>query len=567
MKRLKNNRGVAFVATLLFAVVLYALSGVFLLRAVHENNMARMERSKMASFYSSQAGAHAALEMMDTLMNQYLLNTISAASPSGVISFANSKVNSGDGMGWLTYAVRHNNNPVLTVNGDQAEYSQSGAAGAANYTYYMTFTEKDDPASAGTDAWDFPFNYEIIAQSQVENTSSQIQITGDFNVRLQKDNFAKFALFTNSQSLPSGTNVWFTDKTNFAGPVHTNNRFNFALNPSGTFEDVISQQEQQARFYNWGSPVLIDDDHNGTRDVPVFHDTFTRAASAITLNSSVVKQDMIDQAVGGQTYSSDGIYVPNNGSQLLGGIYVLGDSNISMSVNGSSQAVYTLQQGSSTKIITVDHVNQETSVEDVSAGNTVTYTGLPDGIDDAGTLIYVDGEVESLAGTVQSDTQLTIASTDDVKITNHVQYESFTPAAGQPGDPSYVPPHAQGAANLLGIVTWEGDVRIGTAAPDDLNIHGSLLASSGIFQVDSYNDTGRGGRGTATLLGGLISDNYGAFGLFNGSTGQQIAGYGRNFVYDSRMQTGTAPPYFPTLNTFIAFTNDITDKMVWQEGE
>jgi hypothetical protein len=33
------------------------------------------------------------------------------------------------------------------------------------------------------------------------------------------------------------------------------------------------------------------------------------------------------------------------------------------------------------------------------------------------------------------------------------------------------------------------------------------------------------------------------------------------------MALGEAPPYFPTLNTFIAFTNDITDKLVWQEGE
>ena len=34
--------------------------------------------------------------------------------------------------------------------------------------------------------------------------------------------------------------------------------------------------------------------------------------------------------------------------------------------------------------------------------------------------------------------------------------------------------------------------------------------------------------------------------------------YGRNFVYDDRLEVGAAPPYFPTLNTFVAFTNDIT---------
>ena len=26
------------------------------------------------------------------------------------------------------------------------------------------------------------------------------------------------------------------------------------------------------------------------------------------------------------------------------------------------------------------------------------------------------------------------------------------------------------------------------------------------------------------------------------------------------------PPYFPSMQKYIAFTNDITDKIVWQEG-
>jgi len=110
-------------------------------------------------------------------------------------------------------------------------------------------------------------------------------------------------------------------------------------------------------------------------------------------------------------------------------------------------------------------------------------------------------------------------------------------------------------------------VKIGTSAPANVQVHGTVLAMSGVFEVENYNDTGVGPRGTATLLGGVIQNNYGAFGLFNGSTGQQVSGYGRNFVYDQRMQQGYAPPYFPSLSTFIAFTNDIADKTVWREGQ
>ena len=64
---------------------------------------------------------------------------------------------------------------------------------------------------------------------------------GDFIVRVRKDNFAKFALFTDHHGLPSGDTVWFTGETNFAGPIHTNERYNFAFDPSGIFEGEVKK--------------------------------------------------------------------------------------------------------------------------------------------------------------------------------------------------------------------------------------------------------------------------------------------------------------------------------------
>ena len=127
-----------------------------------------------------------------------------------------------------------------------------------------------------------------------------------------------------------------------------------------------------------------------------------------------------------------------------------------------------------------------------------------------------------------------------------------------------MPPNADGKTNLLGIVAWGGNVRVGTSAPNNISMHGIVMARNGIFTVDNYTSTTVGPRGTATLLGGAITQFYGAFGLFNGSTSTQIAGYGRNFVYDSRTLLGKAPPYFPSMRAFIAFTNDLTDKLIWQ---
>ena len=557
-----NNHGAALIIVLFVMTVLLGLGNIFVMRTINERNITNREREAAKAFYAAHGGTQAGLDGLDNLINNFLNDTIASSNPSSVISYTTGKVNSGDGIGWLVYSVRDaGNNPVLTQNGDQAEFAANAAIGDNTYQYRIVMMEKSDPVTVTPNVWDFPYNYRIESTGTTGTTSNKVLLSGDFTVQVQRANFARYSLFTNSQTTQSGTNVWFTNQTRFAGPVHTNARFNFALNPSGTFGDVITQTDQLARFYNLGSPVSLDAAFNGTRDVPVFNNTFTRNAGTITLSSPSQQTDMENQARGGQTFSSNGIYVPNNGSSLTGGIYVRGDGTVNMSVDGGNNAVYTVTQGGTTQTITVNKTNNTTMVV---GSTTNTYNGIPDGIDDVGTLIYATGGITSLMGTVQEDTQMTVASAGDMSITNNITYQDFTPGVGTPGTVGYVPPTADGTTNLLGLVSWGGNVRISTSAPNNVNVHSTILARQGVFQVDNYSSGSP--RGIATLLGGIISDDYGAFGTFNGSTGQQVSGYGRNFVYDTRMDVGNAPPYFPSLNTFIAFTNGITDKIVWQEG-
>ena len=75
-------------------------------------------------------------------------------------------------------------------------------------------------------------------------------------------------------------------------------------------------------------------------------------------------------------------------------------------------------------------------------------------------------------------------------------------------------------------------------APDNVTIQAVLMASRGAVQVQNYS-TGYS-RGTLNLLGGVIENYYGAFGLTTGS------GFGRNYIYDTRMEVGFTPPSFPT---------------------
>ncbi len=564
---LRNEKGVVLVIALFVLVILLILSAAFLFQVVQESLMARHERELAKSFYIAEGGMNSALTTLNTLINTDLYNSISTTNPQLVSTRASSYVTAHDGLGFLIEFAEDNNIAQFTLSGTEARHTVSNTAlGSGSFDFNIIITEKSDPVVVTVDQWDFPYNYRIESTGRSSGLPKKILLSGDFTVRIQRDNFAKYALYTDHHTTPSGGTVWFTDKTNFSGPVHTNDRLSFARNPSGVFDGVVTQHVSTARFYNQGSPILIDADYNGTYDVPTFNAGYTRSVSTVTLASSVQQQDVSNQATGGQTLTGNGIFIPTSGSNLAGGIFIRGDANVTMAVDGSENAAYTLTQGSTTKNVTVNRTTNQTIVTEVGQP-TLTYNGLPDGVDNLGTIIYVDGAINALSGTVQRDTEITISSQNDIIINNNVTYQDSTAAVGTPGTAGYVPPNATDTTNLLGILSWGGNVRVGTTAPNNITIDGIVMARNGIFTVDSYSNAALGVRGTATMLGGAITQFYGGFGTFSGTTGLQLSGYGRNFVYDGRTLLGNSPPYFPSLNTFIAFTNDITDKLIWQEGD
>lgn len=563
---LKNEKGVALAISLMVVIAMLVLGSIFIARSTSEKNMSDRGRMSVQSFYSADGGSHAGLNQLNILINTNMLATINATNPQVVGNDAAQYVGSNDSLGFLIKYVKDAGTAQFVLTGNDAKYTGTTTAfGNGNYRFDIFVSKKGNPITIATDVWDFPYYYRVETTGTSAGATRKIKTTGDFTVRVQRDNFAKYALFTDHHTTPSGTAVWFTDKTNFAGPIHTNDQYNFALNPSGTFAGAVTQQNTMAKFYNGGNPIQVNADNNAPYDVPTFNAGYTRGAAQIVLASSVQKQDLIDQARGGDSTPGNGIFIANNGSILTGGIYVKGDAIVNLGIDGNGNSLYTITEGTTTKNVTVNIASNQTQVETVGTG-TQTFSGQPKGVAGLGTIIYVDGAITSLGGTVQKDTEVTVSSENDIVITNHLKYQDYTPASGTPGQIGYVPPNATDKTNLLGVVSWGGNVRIGATASNDIEIHGPVMARNGIFTVDNYNDTIIGPRGIATILGGAITQFYGAFGTFNGSTGQQMSGYGRNFTYDNRLAAGKAPPYFPSMKTFIAFTNDITDKIAWQEG-
>lgn len=578
--RLKNKKGVLLIIACVVMIVVATLSSVYLSSIVTEKRAVDTELYVLQAMNLAEAGASQAWAEVRDRIEIRLKTRIENYHPrnkqgNAIMAY----VTADNAIGFLRDYAYMDGKDQFDIVDDEAvlnldidSSSQMGTGGPGDtVTATVRITSAQDPTGdEENQIYRFYYSYTIEAVASITKYDPPLEKTivfapAVFTLVVRQDNFAKYALFTFHHRTQSGTTVWFTADTNFNGPVHTNERLSFANNPSAHFSNVVTQSHSTARFYNNGNSILLDADHNGTRDVPSFDSTFERGAETIPLPAAIGQVDLRNAALGGMAVpgaSSPGVYVPNSAGRLTGGIFINGSSSkssdnasIAMSVVGGNPVYNIVQRYDSvdhTTVITVDNENNTTTV--VRDGVSTMYDGKPDGTNHEGTIIYSNDDIKSFSGTVEQDTQITVSAERDIVITDSVMYEGYNGGSDL---------NAHGYNNLLGILSWGGNVRIGTGAPNDVNIHGVVMAPHGVFTVDNY-DSGSS-RGTATLLGGVISDYYGAFGTFSGSSGMRT-GYGRNFVYDDRVLQGMAPPYFPYMDKFTIDTPpELSKKMIWRE--
>ena len=610
-----NKKGVVLAITMVVLAILLVLTVAYFSSLIQENKVMSIQKAGAQSLLLAEAGANHALSELKHRIRGDLSTNVSFER-QGVRFAPYVDINNPLPLEFLRDFAFIAPENQFTVANNKATLSVTDAVLPDNHRledyigfqggYSATITVEADgaPTNPQTDVFLFPYKFSIVSQGLLPNGTITPQIarnirlrSGAFTIRVRRQPFSRFALFTELQRTPpspqhpTGENVWFTGNTNFTGPVSTNGSFNFANNPSGTFTEEVIQNGAKAQFYNNGSPVWLDADSNISRfgvpiDKPIFSNPdldkrFKRGQEITTLDTSLSKTDVKNEALGGGAApTSNGVYVPNSGGCVTGGIYIRGttgtsaaaiadDSTITMSTVGNNP-VYTIIRGSAAGNITTtitenrtDPLNPRTVINQTGGGLPVInqdYCGTPDGIHNEGTIIYSNDTVKSFSGTVQSDSRVTVTSEKDIVITNNVLYQSHNDATPT------TPINAEGFTNNLGIISWDGNVRIGTTAPNNIEIHGIVMATNGIFTVDNYASGSP--RGTATLLGGAITDYYGAFGTFNGIN--PVSGYGRNFVYDVRMLNGTAPPYFPFMPFFMSGEDpprDLDDKLDWQDSD
>ena len=251
-------------------------------------------------------------------------------------------------------------------------------------------------------------------------------------------------------------------------------------------------------------------------------------------------------ASGQSVYGSD---PANGGDGAGGGFYVNGDASINLSAttggDGTSNATqtYTIKQSGKTTSIVVNNTTGKTTVS--SGGTTLTLQGAPTQLDpNTGqpitqtdpsgstvnpTLVYVNGQITGLSGTVQNNTGITIAASSDVSITGDLTYVQSP--VNIPSDTLITSTNA----GVLGIFTTENINLYPNSSgtnKNNLTVDASLAAigsgTSGFATPGSRINSW-------TVVGGRSEDQAHSVNIGTGDT-----------YYDQRFAGNFGPPWFPT---------------------
>ncbi|HOP95336.1 MAG TPA: DUF4900 domain-containing protein [Dictyoglomaceae bacterium] len=550
MRYRKGEKGDISLATaIIFGALITVLVFMLLNSVVSEGSLTKRDQARDQVINAAQMGvknvlsvAHFVLQReipknkVSEITQTYLSNLLSSSSLASNISNIYNQTKQVDPTTAYT---------ILNYSFSLASYTTNlfFLSTKVSYTYVYTITSKGYKTTSNP------------------NLSLTITATGKIEGSAYIENFARYALFTDKHTMADGTKVWFTSDTRFYGPVHTNGRFAFADNPF--FSDEVSSAENDAYFYHYnnGNTALAANSY-GLYDRPIFQKGFTRGAQKINLPESTNSQlisslggDPVNDLSSITSENTRNQYIrrklgltvnnnpPSNGiyTQTIvngGGIFVQGDASIQFGKDNQGRAVYTITQGSTTSVFTIDTAQNKTYVK--TGTKTIEINAIPNGV------IYVNGAITSVSGTIQKDQAITLVGRNSVTITDHIKYEV-----------NPIPEENRSAKNILGILAEEGNIWIDPprdtkgnpshtdadpSDPDrDFEIDAVLMSPKGVVQVKDYNSRIRGG--SVILKGGIISKNYGAFGTFSNTN---KTGYGREFYYDYRMKEDYAPPSFPT---------------------
>lgn len=460
------------------------------------------------------------------------------------------------------------------------EHSASGSIGAGSFSY--TIEEKDNSF----------YEYDITAQGEVSDSARAIEVSG-----VRAATYAEFAFWV----LDNGS-IYFKSDEYFYGKIHTGSMPWFSGDPyfqdpftteASSYGGSIQNVTFDSGFYTEtsnGDMADVDFDDMKTF-AQTYPDTALLLSGATELTFDGTQVLITNEANGWDDepytladeqliYIASGYYTETSYVTNETTTYTTNSSYTSYETNSvltyttnyvTSYATNVVYEGQETTWVTITDKNGKTKTKkekvDVYSTNIVEVvtaeieSGYTTQITESvaydiesstetvvttvtGATEYLDGTLELNGGSL--DGRLTIVTDDDIYINNHVEY-AVDPLDDEANDAD--------KDDALGLISGD-DVIITGAAPDDINIHASIMATGtqssddGSFYVDNYSSYSP--RGYINLLGGIVQEDRGAVGAFSTYTGQTTRSYAKNYIFDERFE-GDPPPYFPPLQSKMTF--------------
>lgn len=518
-----NNKGMALVATLIFVFTISTFGIALLTMTSSDIKSSSLQEASKETFYIAESGLERAISHLENLV------TPNFPSPT---------------------------NPFIDENGG------SPKLGRGDYTVTIESFS--------------PMSYIIQSTGKMPWNNASGKISTTIESKVQLENFAMYAYFSDNELFPSsidagygGRKIWFYGNDTIGGKLHSNDRLHMAgtptfngavtsawVNPTDPSDVSWEAYDAQTNPNFNGSPPY----QGGVDEIPLpsYRDITDPTDSKSLQRIAAGSESLINNPPAG-----NGTYLPNNGSTVTNGIWVNGNVNeLTLGTDAAGNSKITINQNSYYNKITTIYTletpitlggntySSGTTLMHVKEGTTNTYypyNGKTNGV------LYVNGNVDSLKGTAADggmNGKITIASNHDIVISNDLLFKDRVDDPNCFNDPYSI-------TDSIGLVS-EGNIRIASGAPTNIEINGILMALGTSFYYDGWKSIMKG---DLTVHGSFIQKQRGPVGTFN-SWGKQ-SGYTKHYNFDTRMSIdnpnlGQAlPPYFPTTGKYI--------KQYWKE--
>ncbi len=590
-----NQKGVALVTTLLLLLLMTGMTVAMMLSVNSDMLINGYYRNYRGSFYAADSGLAIARAAIYNEFNTLKLNNFSISTqpiPTGTEATVASYITS-------TYG-SYNYIAGSSSGSGQANGSWPGKFKITNVSVApapngCTVLGGGGTCAAPTGAvtgYSYVYNYTLTAMGQSSGSEeATISDSGSLTINATlaptgatTTSFAAWGMFIDQQTICSGS---YLVPGTITGPVFTNGAWTFGDSGSYIFTDKVGQANSKTGFqYGNGTcnQAATSSNKNGSTTIaPQFQSTFTQGAASVPLpaNDYNQRRAVLDGMGTNNTNptntdfnnvlrnvtktkyptagAASGVYMPysvdssGNATMTGGGIYIQGDSTVTLSTSGTASQIYRIKQGSTTTTITVTPSgNSGAGTTVISDGtNTVTISGVPTQRDPStgvvvqdATLLYDNGNITALTGpgsggaAIQDGYALTVTAANDVTITGDLTYKTKPVTLTQnqiPGTPADTLIPGNDVGQVFGIFTAGGNINLANSVSN-----GNLEIDASIATISQGGSGGLVNTGnsinTLTILGGRIQN-----------TIQNIGASTRNVFFDRRFaQNGFAPPWFPS---------------------